>query len=109
MAKLSLQERVSDHMCKQYQFSIDKVATMLPTFLNVLQNHMRDMESALAQGEVGAIAKVGHTLKGALLNLGLDDVAEIAKTIETEGMADNQDIDYSELVTQLQKQLEEIL
>ena len=96
-------------MCDQYQFSIDKVATMLPTFLDVLQNHMRDVESAMEKGEVPSIGKAGHTLKGALLNLGLDDIAQIAKTIETEGLANNRDIDYSALVLQLQVQLEEIL
>ena len=82
---------------------------MLPTFLTTLQSHIDDLENSLDVSETLTIAKAGHKLKGALLNLGLDDSAAIAKRIELEGKADNQDVDYAELVRQLKEKLNEIL
>jgi len=82
---------------------------MLPTFIKTLQSHMHDLEKSLDDSEGQAIAKAGHKLKGALLNLGLEDSATLAKCIELEGKADKQDVDYAELLMQLKEQLKEIL
>jgi histidine phosphotransfer protein HptB len=109
MAHLSLSDRVICHVRERYQLSVEKIATMLPTFITVLQNHMKSMEKVLEVGEPEGLGKEGHTMKGALLNLGLGDIAEIAETIETEGKAGNRNIDYVDLVAQLRAKLEEIL
>jgi len=82
---------------------------MLPMFLKTLQGHIQELETSLDACGTTGIAKAGHKLKGALLNLGLDDSAAIAKRIEVEGNADNQNADYTDLVTQLKEQLQEIL
>jgi HPt (histidine-containing phosphotransfer) domain-containing protein len=82
---------------------------MLPMFIKTLQSHMQDLETSLERCGTIGIAKAGHKMKGALLNLGLNDSAVFARRIEEEGMADNQHFDYSELVIQLKNELQEIL
>jgi HPt (histidine-containing phosphotransfer) domain-containing protein len=109
MTQLTILDRISKYLCDHYKLSAEEVESMLPTFLTTLQSHIHDLENSLDVSETIAIAKAGHKLKGALLNLGLDDSAAIAKCIELEGKADNQAVDYAELVRQLKEQLNEIL
>ncbi|HID69760.1 MAG TPA: Hpt domain-containing protein [Desulfobacterales bacterium] len=109
MSQLSVTDRVTAFLCEYYKLPAEKVADMLPTFLNVLQNHMIKMEKTVAEGDIQSIGNVGHTLKGALMNLGLDDFAEIAQTIEREGKAGRSEVDYSGLVDQLKENMAEIL
>ncbi|MBN4065520.1 Hpt domain-containing protein [Desulfocapsa sp. AH-315-G09] len=82
---------------------------MLPIFLQTLQSHMKELEKSVENGEIQGITTVAHKFKGALLNLGLEDIAEIAQRIETEGNANNQGIDYFELTMELKEHLKEIL
>ncbi|MEA3467024.1 MAG: Hpt domain-containing protein [Thermodesulfobacteriota bacterium] len=109
MPQLLLTDRVSAFLCEHYKLSDDKVTDMLPTFLSVLQNHFRDLERVLGQKDVRAIGKAGHTLKGALVSLGLDDFAEIALSIETAGKEGRREFDFQGLVAQLKENLAEIL
>jgi histidine phosphotransfer protein HptB len=109
MRNLSLSDRVEKHICDEYQLATDKVASMLPTFLLTLQNHMHDLAKSVESDDIQGIAKAGHKLKGALLTLGLEDISGIALRIETEGKAGNQDIDYDELMLELKELLTEIL
>lgn len=109
MAGQSLSERVGIHIRDCYQLPVERVAVMLPTFFVVLRNHLTDLEKALEAGDSEGIGRVGHTLKGALLNLGLVDIADIAAAIEREGKTGRQDFDFAEPVTWLREELEEIL
>jgi len=109
MTHLSLSDRVKKHICDQYRLPNDKVVSMLPTFLQTLQGHMQELEKSVGDGEIQGIAMVGHKFKGALLNLGLEEFAEIALRIETEGKANNQEIDYLKLTMELKEHLKEIL
>lgn len=109
MVQLSLKDRVSAFLCDFYKLPAEKVADMLPSFLDVLQNHMINMEKTVEDGDIQTIGRAGHTLKGALMNLGLDDFAEIAQTIEREARAGICNVDYSDLVEQLKENMAEIL
>ncbi len=109
MSQRSLTERVSGFLCEHYKLSDEKVTDMLPIFLSILQNHMRDMERVLEQKDVRAIGKAGHTLKGALMNLGLDDFAAIAQSIEIAGKEGRREFDFQGLVAQLKENMSEIL
>lgn len=109
MAQSTILDQISKYLCDHYKLSAEEVESMLPTFLTTLQSHILDLENSLDAFETLSLAKAGHKLKGALLNLGLDDSAAIAKRIELEGAADNQAVDYAELVGQLKEQLKEIL
>ncbi len=109
MTDLSLSDRVEKHVRDFYQLPVEKVAVMLPSFLAVLKNHLNDLEKVLEGGDPIGIGRVGHTLKGALLNLGLAEIAEIAASIEREGESGRTDFDFTEAVSRLKVELKEIL
>ena len=45
---------------------------------------LSDMESAVQAGDSDAAAKAAHSIKGASGNLGIMDIYELAKAVETE-------------------------
>ncbi len=82
---------------------------MMPAFLTTLQDHMQNLEDALGAGDPETLGRLGHALKGALLNLGLDDMADIAHIIESEGRSGSREADFAGMVTRLKEKLAEIL
>ncbi len=109
MALSSIAEQVKHHVCEQFQLEEEKVEAMLPTFFTTLQEHVHELEEGLQANDPAAIGRVGHMLKGALLNLGLDDMAEIAHSLEMEGKAGRSDVDFSGLVWELKEKMGGIL
>ncbi len=75
-------EQIKTHLFTQFHLTENQVAEMLPTFINALQDHIDNLETAQNQGEVDEIGRASHTIKGALLNLGITEAAEIAFQIE---------------------------
>lgn len=78
---------------------------MLPSFLETLATHMSNIESALKTSDLLLLGKAGHTMKGALLNLGLVDCAQIAMEIEEKGKSGDTSVDFVALVTDLKQNL----
>ena len=109
MTSIPLLEQITNYVCEHFQLEEDKVALMLPTFLTSLQNHLQNLEEAVGERDPEAIGRAGHALKGALLNLGLDDMAEIALKIESEGTSGNSAADYASLLKRLREKMVEIL
>ncbi len=96
-----LMERIKVHLRSAFNLPDDKVATMLPTFLVTLQGHMGKIEELFATADLVELGKAAHTMKGALLNLGLQDMAAIAHTIELRGKAQDSGADFAALVREL--------
>lgn len=109
---MSAQQRIDQirqYLCAQFQLSPEQVQEMLPGFIGILSSHMANMEQALDQNDLIALGKAGHTMKGALLNLGLDDCARLARHIEERGKAGDLCIDYAALVADLRKQINPLI
>lgn len=105
---MSAQQRIEQmklYLCNQFQLSPEQVGDMLPNFIVTLSSHMEHMERTLTENDLMALGKAGHTMKGALLNLGLADCAELALYIEERGKAGDRYIDYASLVADLRKQI----
>jgi histidine phosphotransfer protein HptB len=78
-------EKIRWHLTKQFSLRIDQVDSMMPSFIDTLGTHMSNLEDALADKDLDSLGKFGHTIKGAFLNLGMDDCAQIALVIEEKG------------------------
>jgi HPt (histidine-containing phosphotransfer) domain-containing protein len=105
---MSAQQRIDQiklYLCDQFQLSPEQVGEMLPGFIGTLSSHMVNMERALGQDDLTALGKAGHTMKGALLNLGLDDCAKLALYIEERTRVGDLSIDYAALVADLRKEI----
>jgi len=101
-------ERIKAHLRTAFNLPDDKVAAMLPTFLTTLQGHMKKIEELHATGDLTELGKAGHTMKGALLNLGLHDMAATAHAIELGGKAQDSATDFAALINELRRGIESI-
>ncbi|MGB3210139.1 MAG: Hpt domain-containing protein [Desulforhopalus sp.] len=102
-------ETIKAHLAEQFNLSADQIEMMLPSFMATLGTHMQNLEDALAENNPAALGKIGHTIKGAFLNLGLEDCASIALRIEERGKAGDRDINYQKLVEDLRCKINNVL
>ncbi len=105
MDKETYMQVIQEHMKRSYLLSEDKINTILPGFLTTLERHLANLEDKLSEGDPGSLAIAGHTIKGALLNLGLFELADTAYTIEQHGKKLDTDTDYPALVTHLKQSI----
>lgn len=98
-------EEIKQYLVNQFGLPPEQIDTMLPELIGTLVDHIANLESVLEIGEPEQLGKAGHTIKGALLNLGLIECAEIAHSIETAGKAGASDINYQELVLSIRHKL----
>jgi len=105
MDKETYMQVIREHMKSSYLLSDDKITAILPGFLATLKSHIDNLEEKLSQGEPAALGVAGHTIKGALLNLGLFELADTAHVIEQRGKLLDTDTDYCTLVDYLKQQI----
>lgn len=104
-------ESIKAHLVRQFRLQEDQIDLMLPAFLTTLQNHMDKLSGAFKQKDLLLIGKAGHTIKGAFLNLGLDECAQLALEIEIRGkQGEETDFDdFQHLYYELEKKIEPLL
>ena len=95
-------QSISDHLSKAYMLSEEKIQEVLPRFLDTLFTHLENLQSTLVTTNLSELGKSSHTLKGALLNLGLLDLADIAYTIEKQCNAEDETANYQAMVKELE-------
>lgn len=96
-------EDIKKYLSDQFHLPAEQVETMMPSFISTLDTHMQTLEEALKVNDLSQIGKAGHTIKGAFLNLGLDECARIALDIEQSGKAGNNNVDYRSKVDSLHR------
>jgi len=101
MSAQQLVAHIRGYLSEQFGLSPDQVKEMLPSFITTLATHMDNLERSLGAGDPLVIGKAGHTIKGALLNLGLTEYAELAFCIEEKGKSGDTAADYADLVARL--------
>ncbi|GBE12213.1 Hpt domain protein [bacterium BMS3Bbin14] len=101
---------IRDHLKSAYLLSDEKIDALLPGFLETLRSHLEDLEHVLNGGDVKAMnRRAGHTIKGALLNLGLKDLAAIALAIEKSCLDRKGRVEHAILVGKLKAEIEKII
>ncbi len=98
-------QTIRDHLRNAYMLNDEKISTFLPHFLSTLLTHLDNLQGPLQTNNLSEMSKAGHTLKGALLNLGLSELAEIAYNIELQGKVKNTTADFQAMAQQLQREI----
>ena len=80
--------RIRAHMQSAYLLDERKIDQVLPQFLATLRGHLDTLPALIEAADGTGFAKACHTLKGALLNLGLADLADQAANLEHEAIKD---------------------
>ena len=98
--------QIRRHLRTSYLLSDKKIESVLPGFLATLCDLMAKLEAASAEGkETEAINRAGHALKGALLSLGLMDLADKAYLIEKFGQPESGIQEYEPVLTGLRQEI----
>lgn len=102
-------QHIKTYLEEQFNLPAEQIEMLLPSFIATLETHMQNLESALAENNPTLLGEVGHTIKGAFLNLGLNDCASIALRIEERGKAGDQATNYKQLVAELHLKIDPVL
>lgn len=92
---------IRNHLQTAYLLDDEKTEQMIPTLLTVLNEHMTMLEEVHAEGDLEKLGRAGHAVKGALLNIGLSDLADQAFRIEQHGKSGDSGFDYRRLIIEL--------
>jgi histidine phosphotransfer protein HptB len=60
----------------------DEYLELVELFIETSKSDLKNLQSAINNKNIEMIDGIAHSLKGAAMNLGLDDFLELAKTIE---------------------------
>jgi HPt (histidine-containing phosphotransfer) domain-containing protein len=102
-------KKVENYLAEQFHLTEEQIESMLPGFVATLEAHMQNLEAALTEKSMITIGKSAHTLKGALLNLGLKECAKTALLIEEEAKAGDDSTNFKKLVDDLRISLAPII
>ena len=93
---------IHQHLKTAYLLSDEKAAAMIPVFVTTLRAHIDRLAELAASGDQHQLNRASHAVKGALLNMGLSDLAETTHTLEKQCQAGAPPVEYQALITQLQ-------
>nr|WP_320009852.1 Hpt domain-containing protein [uncultured Desulfobulbus sp.] len=95
-------QTVKEHLKTAYLLNDEKIESMIPVFLATLHTHMNRLAELAAIGDTEQLGKASHAVKGALLNIGLLDLAETAYTLEKQCISGSCPENYHDMITDLQ-------
>ncbi len=101
--------KIRQHLINLLQLPEEQIDVLFSSFLAALAGHLQALEKSVASDDPVSIARAAHTIKGALLNLGLAEFADIALVIEKKGRAGDKTTDYAQLVSRLKKKITPII
>jgi HPt (histidine-containing phosphotransfer) domain-containing protein len=93
---------VKQHLKTAYLLSEEKIETMIPIFLATLHTHVNRLADLAANGDTEQLGQASHAVKGALLNIGLLDLAETAYAIEKQCKNGACPANYQAMIAELQ-------
>ena len=73
---------IRQHLQHAYLLNEEKTAEMIPVFITSLRGQVERLQGLVGAGDREELGRAGHTIKGALLNMGLSDLAELAHRLE---------------------------
>ena len=109
MSEVQGREMIRAHMKKQFGLSHEQIDTMLPSFMDTLAGYLKELGTHFAAGDQGEVGRVAHTTKGALLNLGLNAQAELAKHIELQAKSGSELVELESEFRKLKAALDPLL
>jgi len=93
--------KIRIYLLSRFDLTEEQIESMLPGFIETLATHLQNLENRLAENDPVKIGKAAHTFKGALLNLGMEECAQIASLIEEKGKTESTSTDFQKLVDDL--------
>lgn len=99
---------IRNHLRSAYLLSDARIEEVMPGFVATLDTLMQDLEKFSVSGNFRELNRTGHAIKGALLNLGLQELAQQALSIEKFDPLQAGTVDPVLLVADLKKKIDKI-
>jgi HPt (histidine-containing phosphotransfer) domain-containing protein len=81
-----MKQRVKEHLCRVYGLGMDDIDELYGIGCQTVGATLSRLEIAFSgEGDAREIADAGHMLKGALFNMGLVELGEMARALEQAG------------------------
>ena len=103
MTSNEYRQQIKQYLIAQFNLAEEQIDSMIPGLIKTLSDHMDNIELVLSSGDLEQLGRTGHTMKGALLNLGLRECAEIAYAIEEKGKAGDDSADYCGMIERMRE------
>ncbi|MHB8790373.1 MAG: Hpt domain-containing protein [Desulfobulbaceae bacterium] len=107
--RLEYHRIIRAHLSTAYLLPEEKIDVVLPGFLQSLQALMLNLEQVAATETEDALSRAGHAIKGALLNLGLKELAATAFILEQNSRMADYDQDCARLIAELKEEITKIV
>lgn len=101
-------QKIKEHLRSAYLLSEEKIEAVLPRFLATVRTLLAELEDLAGTDKHDELSRTGHAMKGALLNLGLHDLAAKAFNIEKHQETKDVERDCVQLVNELKQEVEKI-
>ncbi len=103
-----IRREVRDHIRNVYSFDDAMIEQFLLTCRNTISENFEKAHVHVADGDLQALSRTMHSLKGSLLNLGLSDLADKAQELESKSHQ-GQNVSYEEQLLDMQHNLSTLL
>lgn len=107
--RLEYHQIIRTHLSTAYLLQEGKINALLPQFLGSLQALMHNLEQIAAMQRQEELGRASHALKGALLSLGLQELAAIAYTLEQNCRSAVPEQDCAQIIIELKEEIRKIV
>lgn len=94
-------------LAKNSELEEDEFLELVYLFLNTSSSDLNKLQAAIEKGNAQNVAGLAHSVKGAAVTLGLTEIFEYAKKLETNAQANNLK-GATRLVRSIQEELDRI-
>jgi HPt (histidine-containing phosphotransfer) domain-containing protein len=107
--RLEYHQIIKTHLRTAYLLQEEKIHVLLPQFLQSLQALMHNLEQIAATECQEDLGRASHAIKGALLNLGLMELAAVAFALEQNCRSTAPERDSAEIISELKEEISKIV
>ena len=100
---------INNHLAQAYGLYPDQINHMLVKLRQSFAKQLEEAEQGLSGGDMERVSAAAHTLKGILLNFGLDDLVNIVSELEIQAKSGKPNVDMNEMVKVLRNALQPLL
>lgn len=101
-------DNITSYLTTEFELSQEQIDEMLPLFVETIHSHMKKLEETVKENDFIAMKKMGHTMKGGLLNLGITELADLAFQIESFSVGEDDIIECKNIVEKLKAKINDI-
>jgi len=98
-------EKIKTYLMNELGVGEEEIEGLIEVAKGSLAKNFEKLERHLSAGEMDEFARVAHTIKGVLLNLGLEKEAALSKEIELKAKEGESKESLSQMVENLKKSL----